>query len=214
MARKNVVLQMMIENVLTDIMAQTGADNVVVDSTTNEMLSTRLASIAADIEAAAKAGITMEQVQAEVDAKIDALIDGAPETRDTLNELAECLATNESAVDALNAAIGNKVDKVEGMGLSANDFTDILLAKLNGIAEGATKTEASSTNGNIKINGVETKVYSHPTGAGFEHLPSGGTVGQVLRAAGSGAGTWGSNVRSGATAPSDLAEGELFIKLV
>lgn len=214
MARKNVVLQMMIENVLTDIMAQTGADNVVVDSTTNEMLSTRLASIAADIEAAAKAGITMEQVQAEVDAKIDELIDGAPETRDTLNELAECLATNESAVDALNAAIGNKVDKVDGKGLSANDFTDVLLAKLNGIAEGATKTEASSTNGNIKINGVETKVYSHPTGAGFEHLPSGGTVGQVLRATGSGAGTWGSNVRSGATAPSDLAEGELFIKLL
>ena len=214
MARKNVVLQMMIENVLTDIMAQTGADNVVVDSTTNEMLSTRLASIAADIEAAAKAGITMEQVQAAIDAEISALIDGAPETRDTLNELAECLATNEDAVAALNAAIGNKVDKVEGKGLSANDFTDVLLNKLNGIAEGATKTEASDTNGNIKINGVETKVYNHPTGAGFEHLPSGGTVGQVLRATGSGAGAWGSNVRSGATAPSDLAEGELFIKLL
>ena len=214
MARKNVVLQMMIENVLTDIMAQTGADNVIVDSKTNEMLSTRLASIAADIEAASKAGITMEQVEAEVDAKIDALIDGAPETRDTLNELAECLATNESAVDALNAAIGNKVDKVNGKGLSANDFTDALLTKLNGVAAGATKTEASSTNGNIKINGAETKVYAHPTGAGFEHLPTGGTVGQVLRAAGSGAGVWGSNVRSGATAPSDLAEGELFIKLL
>ena len=27
----------------------------------------------------------------------------------------------------------------------------------------ATKTEASSTNGNIKINGTETKVYTHPT---------------------------------------------------
>ena len=167
MARKNVVLQMMIENTLTDIMAQTGADNVIVDSKTNEMLSTRLASMAADIQAASSSGITLEQVQAEVDAKIDALIDGAPETRDTLNELAECLATNEDAVDALNAAIGNKVDKVEGMGLTANNFTNALLNKLNGIAEGATKTEASSTNGKIKINGVETKVYSHPTGAGF-----------------------------------------------
>ena len=210
MARKNVVLQMMIENVLTDIMAQTGADNVIVDSTTNEMLSTRLATIAADIQAAAAAGITMEQVQAAIDTEISALIDGAPETRETLNELAECLATNEDAVAALNAAI----DKVEGKGLSANDFTDALLNKLNGIAEGATKTEASDTNGNIKINGVETKVYNHPTGAGFEHLPTGGTVGQVLRATGSGAGAWGSNVRSGATAPNDLAEGELFIKLL
>ena len=52
MARKNVVLQMKIENVLTDIMAQTGADNVIVDSSTNEMLSTRLASIATDVGAA------------------------------------------------------------------------------------------------------------------------------------------------------------------
>ena len=214
MARKNVVLQMMIENVLTDIMAQTGADNVIVDSTTNEMLSTRLATLAANIEAVAAAGLTMEQVQAAIDTEITALIDGAPETRDTLKELADCLATNENAMDALNAAIGGKVDKVDGMGLSANDFTDALLAKLNGIAEGATKTEASEVNGNIKINGAETTVYTHPTGAGFEHLPSGGTVGQVLRATGSGAGTWGSNVRSGATAPSDLAEGELFIKLL
>ena len=214
MARKNVVLQMKIENVLTDIMAQTGADNVIVDSSTNEMLSTRLASIASEIQSVAAAGITMEQVQAAIDTEITALIDGAPEARDTLKELADCLATNESAVDALNAAIGNKVDKVAGKGLSANDFTDALLSKLNGIAAGATKTEASSTNGYIKINGAETKVYTHPTGAGSEHLPSGGTVGQVLRATGSGAGAWGSNVRSGATAPNDLAEGELFIKLL
>lgn len=28
----------------------------------------------------------------------------------------------------------------------------------------ATKVESSSTNGNIKINGVETSVYTHPTG--------------------------------------------------
>lgn len=37
------------------------------------------------------------------------------------------------------------------------------LAKLADIAEGATKVEASSTNGNIVINDVETTVYTHPT---------------------------------------------------
>lgn len=52
------------------------------------------------------------------------------------------------------------------------------------------------------------------TGAGNIHLPTGGTAGQVLRAAGSGAGAWGENVRSGATTPTDLAAGELFIKLL
>lgn len=41
-------------------------------------------------------------------------------------------------------------------------FTAALLNKLNGIAAGATKVEKSTTNGNIKINGAETSVYTHP----------------------------------------------------
>lgn len=41
-------------------------------------------------------------------------------------------------------------------------FTTVLLNKLNGIAAGATKVEKSTTNGNIKINGTETSVYTHP----------------------------------------------------
>lgn len=36
-----------------------------------------------------------------------------------------------------NIPTSTKVDKVEGMGLSHNDFTDALLTKLNGIAQGA-----------------------------------------------------------------------------
>ena len=35
--------------------------------------------------------------------------------------------------------------------------------KLDNIAEGATKVEASETNGNVKIDGTETTVYTHPT---------------------------------------------------
>ena len=35
--------------------------------------------------------------------------------------------------------------------------------KLDGIAEGATKTESSTTNGKIKINGTDTTVYTHPS---------------------------------------------------
>lgn len=37
--------------------------------------------------------------------------------------------------------------------------------KLEGIAEGATKTEASGTNGVLNINGTAVNVYIHPTGA-------------------------------------------------
>jgi hypothetical protein len=41
-------------------------------------------------------------------------------------------------------------------------FTTALKSKLDGISTGANKTEASSTNGNIKIDGVEKTVYTHP----------------------------------------------------
>lgn len=46
--------------------------------------------------------------------KIAELINGAPETRDTLKEIADAIADNETVVDALNAAIGSKLDKTEG----------------------------------------------------------------------------------------------------
>lgn len=36
--------------------------------------------------------------------------------------------------------------------------------KLESVQSGATKVEDSSTNGNIKINGTETNVYTHPSG--------------------------------------------------
>lgn len=56
-------------------------------------------------------------------------------------------------------ALNNKVDKVNGKGLSTNDYTTTEKDKLAGIATNATKVESSETNGNIKINGTETQVY-------------------------------------------------------
>lgn len=155
MATKNVSLQMKINNVITDIMVKTGADNVVVNSTTGELLSTRLTQIATDISNAVAGGVTLAQVDARVNAAIDNLIDGAPETYNTLKEISDYISSHQDVVDALNAAIGNKVDKVSGKGLSTNDFTTALKTKL------------------------ETTMI----------------------------------VRSGSTTPTDLGDGELFIKI-
>lgn len=41
-------------------------------------------------------------------------------------------------------------------------FTTALKTKLDGVDEAATKVEESITNGNIKISGTETNVYTHP----------------------------------------------------
>lgn len=51
MAAKNIILQMKLENAIVDLMVRAGADNVIVDSDSNETLATRLATIAAQITA-------------------------------------------------------------------------------------------------------------------------------------------------------------------
>ncbi len=38
----------------------------------------------------------------------------------------------------------------------------VLCPLLNGVSEGATKVEASDTNGNVKVDGAETQVYKLP----------------------------------------------------
>lgn len=61
----------------------------------------------------------------------------------------------------LQQEIEGKVDKVEGSRL----MTDEEGTKLSGIAEGATKVEASLTEGNIKVNGAEVQVVQIATDA-------------------------------------------------
>lgn len=214
MANKNVLTQMMIDGVIQNIMVQTGADNVIVDAAKGEMLSTRLAAIATSL---ANMNSSTE-VDKKINTAINNLINGAPETYDTLKEIADYIASDSTAMDALNKAIVTKVDKVEGKGLSAEDFTTALKTKLEGISANATKVEKSTTNGNVKINSIETTVYSHPTSAGNKHIPAGGAAGQSLVYGGSsGTAAWGTAptvVRSGATTPQDLQEGELFFKIL
>lgn len=58
-----------------------------------------------------------------------------------------------------NAGMAGKVDKVDGSRLMTNAEG----TKLGSISESANKTESSEVNGNVKIDGIETPVYTHPT---------------------------------------------------
>lgn len=66
------------------------------------------------------------QQKAYTDTQIANLVDSAPDTMNTLKELSDAISEHQDVTDALNAAIGNKVDKVDGKGLSTNDLTDTL----------------------------------------------------------------------------------------
>lgn len=63
----------------------------------------------------------------------------------------------------INSLLAGYVTKDGSKVLSTNDYTTNEKNKLAGIATGATKVEASSSNGNIKINGAETIVYTEPS---------------------------------------------------
>lgn len=83
------------------------------------------------------------------DEKVAALVNSAPETMDTLAEVAAEIEAHKSVTEALDAAIGKKVDKVTGKGLSTNDYTTTEKTKLSGIATGAEVNQNAFSN--IKV---------------------------------------------------------------
>ncbi len=59
-----------------------------------------------------------------VKTQVSSLVDAAPETLNTLNELATALGEDANFAATVATQIGTKVDKVDGKGLSTNDYTD------------------------------------------------------------------------------------------
>nr|DAL08573.1 MAG TPA_asm: Head fiber protein [Caudoviricetes sp.] len=72
-----------------------------------------------------------------VDTKVAGIVNSAPETLDTLNELAEALGNDPNFATTMATELGKKVDKVTGKGLSTNDYTTAEKDKLGGIEANA-----------------------------------------------------------------------------
>ena len=120
-----------------------------------------------------------------VDDRFEELTGAAPEALDTLEELAKALgedanfsatiieelakkqnqltfdevptqnSTNPVTSDGLYDALFEKVDKVDGKSLSANDFTDEEKSKLEGIAENANNYTHPNTHPGSMIDGFK-----------------------------------------------------------
>lgn len=110
------------------------------------------------------------------DKKVADLIGSAPETMDTLEEVAAAIQKNKDVEKALNEAIGKKANQTEldthtsnsTIHITASERTNWNAAKTHADSAhartDATKVEKSTTNGNILIDGVESNVYTHPSG--------------------------------------------------
>lgn len=80
---------------------------------------------------------TLDDAKSYVDRAIEQLVNGSPAALDTLKELSDALGNDPNFAATITNALANKVDKVAGKGLSTEDFTTALKAKLAGIADGA-----------------------------------------------------------------------------
>ena len=162
MPSKNSILKGIVNGQVTELYPKTAANNVFLQSGT-------------DVETAMTTMPTTETVEGLISAAIDDLIDGAPATYDTLKEISDWIATHQSEYAALIAAIAGKVDKVEGKGLSTEDYTTAEKTKLAGIEAGANAytlpAATTSALGGVKVgsnlavdaNGVISGDYSAAT---------------------------------------------------
>ena len=251
---KNAILKAKIEGVIHEIMVKTGAANVYVDETTTlsaklaeiiadlalkatkEEVTTGLAGKAnsshthaqsdvTGLEAALTARPTTDAMNTAISTAISGLIDGAPETYDTLKEIAAYIASDKTAMEALNAAIGNKADKtdfeavkatVDALGALASkdkvaetDLADELKEKVNAAAEGnhshankALLDTYDQTNADLKA-AVEQK-HTHANKATLDKI----TEDNLTAWSGK------SKIYYSATEPAALAEGDLWFQLL
>lgn len=88
------------------------------------------------------------------------VVDSAPETLDTLNELAAALGDDPNFATTVSNQIGTKVDKVEGKGLSTNDYTTAEKNKLGGIAQGAEVNQNAFATVAVKVGTTATNVVA------------------------------------------------------
>ena len=140
-------------NIQTQLNAKVPTSRTVNGKALSSNISLSASDVGADANGSASSALT--SAKSYTDTAIANLINGAPTTLDTLKEISDAMAENDEVVEALNAAIGTKVDKVSGKGLSTNDYTTAEKNKLAGIAAGANAyslpAATSSVLGGVKV---------------------------------------------------------------
>lgn len=188
-----------IANKMVDILIGTGATNGTLSVNGTDVAVKGLAALAykaqvseSDLDAALTAVLAAKAAKADVDTLIGTdtgksvrtianeelaaqlIPEGAQESLNTLTEIAQWIQDHPDDAAAMNTAIAKLNGIVAGIGGEDDDYATVMAAIEGKISAGATKVEASEINGNIKIDGEETTVYTHPTttavAAGFKKV--------------------------------------------
>ena len=108
-----------------------------------------------------------------VDSKVAGIVNSAPETLDTLNELATALGNDANFATTVSNQIGSKVDKVNGKGLSTNDLTNELKTNYDAAYTHSTSVHAPSNaqkNSDITKSEIEAKLTGNITSIPSEYI--------------------------------------------
>lgn len=100
----------------------------------------------------------------DVDQKIAQMVDSAPETLDTLNELAEALGDDPNFATTVINKINTKVDKVAGKQLSTEDYTTEDKNKVTNIKLGTGKKSLTIMSNNAGATPIASGDYSFAVG--------------------------------------------------
>lgn len=207
MAVKNAILKTKIENQIVEMMTKSRITNIYMDDGATT-LAAKLAEMVASINEKAKKTEVTSEISSAVSAAIDSLIDGAPGTYDTLKEIADYITTHEEVTTALNAAIGNKVDKVEGKQLSTEDFTTAFKAKIESLGALAAKSQVGDADLDstlkAKIDNASAANHTHDNKDVLDGITSKKVINWDAKA----------KIYVQDTQPETLAEGELWIQTI
>lgn len=190
---RNAILRALIEGAVTDLMVKTNVQNVYVDDTTT------LAAKLSEIVTSLNGKVTTAAMNTAISAAISDLIGGAPETYDTLREIADYISSHEDVVDTLNAAIGNKADKTTVTAIQAT---------VNGLGALATKSAVSENDLDAalkeKVNAASQGNHSHSNKAVLDGITAENIAG------------WNGKGKfyAQATQPAGLTENDLWVQLV
>lgn len=191
---KYILEKIKLEDQIHDLLVKSDAENVAVIWKEQQ---TTLAAALADIFTSLTNLPTADGVDSKISAAISELIGGAPETYDTLKEIADYIESHASVEMALNAAIGNKVDKEDGKVLSTNDFTDALKTALEGLSALGLTAE--------KMAAWDSKADKAVATAATNGLMSKEDKAKLDGLRG---------VRYGTEVPDDMQNGEMFVRVV
>lgn len=246
MAAKNAILKTKIEGVIYEIMVKTGAANVIVDDqgttlatklasiitdlgtkATTKALTDGLAGKAEKAHTHAQADVTgladaltarptTEAMNTAISTAISDLIGGAPETYDTLKEIADYIEAHKSVETALNEAIGKKADKattLAGYGITdamtataiQKAIEDALATATGGESAAAVKAslETYKTSNDARVKKIEDDYLKAADKTALQ-----GSIDAVSEVANS-----KSKIYYSATEPAGLAEGDLWFHL-